>query len=94
MKFFSSSDGYYVALLEVDPAIFEEEPCECGSEHAHAQAEEPCECGSEHEMEEDDEYPGIILARVVTDANGEVDIQVPSDEDFEKAKAVYEALEV
>ena len=58
----------YVALLEVDPSIFEEE--------------------------DEEEEPNIILAKVVTDENGEVDIQVPTDAEFEKALKVYEALEV
>jgi hypothetical protein len=84
----------YVALLEVDPAIFseEEEECGCGHEHAHVHDEE-CVCGHDHGEEDDDEEPNIILAKVVTDANGEVDIQVPTDEEFEKARIAYEALE-
>jgi hypothetical protein len=73
----------YVALLEVDPAIFEE-------------GEEECGCGHDHDLENEDEEgePNIILARIVTDENGEVDIQVPTDAEFEKALKVYEALEV
>ena len=90
----------YVALLEVDPAIFEEEDEDCdhtqehdhGHEHIHAHGEE-CSCGHEHGEEEEDE-PNIILAKIVTDENGEVDIQVPTDAEFEKAVKVYEALEV
>ena len=70
----------YVALLEVDPAIFSEEEEECG-------------CGHDHEEEDEDEGPNIILAKIVTDANGEVDIQVPTDEEFEKARIAYEALD-
>ena len=70
----------YVALLEVDPAIFSEEDEECG-------------CGHDHEEEDEDEETNIILAKIVTDANGEVDIQVPTDEEFEKARIAYEALE-
>ena len=95
----------YVALLEVDPAIFEEgdEACGCGCEHGHAHGDAPahvpaeaCGCGHEHEQvaeEDDKEEPNIILAKIVTDENGEVDIQVPNDEEFEKAVKVYEALE-
>ena len=70
----------YVALLEVDPAIFSEEDEECG-------------CGHDHEEEDEDEEPNIILAKIVTDANGDVDIQVPTDEEFEKARIAYEALD-
>jgi ABC-type nickel/cobalt efflux system permease component RcnA len=87
----------FVALLEVDPAIFseEEEECGCGHDHAHAHVhDEECGCGHEHEEEDEDEETNIILAKIVTDANGEVDIQVPTDEEFEKARIAYEALEV
>ena len=83
----------YVALLEVDPAIFDEEAEECGCEaheHAHAHAE-TCGCGHDHD--EDDEEPNIILARIVTDENGETDLQELTDEEFEKAVKVYESLE-
>ena len=93
----------YVALLEVDPAIFDEEEseeCDCGHghehvhghEHAHAHGEE-CGCGDDL-GEEDEDEPNIILAKIVTDENGEVDIEVPTDAEFEKAVKVYEALEV
>ena len=71
----------YVALLEVDPSIFEEE-------------DEECSCGHDHAEKDEEEEPNIILAKVVTDENGEVDIQVPTDAEFEKALKVYEALEV
>ena len=86
----------YVALLEVDPAIFseEEEECDCGHDHAHAHVhDEECGGGHDNEEEEEDEEPNIILAEIVTDANGEVDIQVRTDEEFEKAKIAYEALD-
>ena len=86
----------YVALLEVDPAIFseEDEECGCGHDHAHAHVhDEECGCGHDHEEEDEDEELNIILAKIVTDANGEVDIQVPTDEEFEKARIAYEALE-
>ena len=94
----------YVALLEVDPAIFEEdeeegheEGCGCGHEHemahSHVHAEEECGCGHDHDEAEEEDEPNIILAKIVTDENGEVDIQVPTDEEFEKAAKVYEALE-
>ena len=87
----------YVALLEVDPAIFdeeEEEECDCGHDHAHAHVhEEECGCGHDHAELDEDEEPNIILAKIVTDENGEVDIQVPTDEEFEKARIAYEALD-
>lgn len=82
----------YVALIEVDPAIFaEDEECGCGHDHVHDAA---CGCRHDHsEDEEEEEETNIILARIVTDENGEVDIQVPSDDEFEKARQVYENLE-
>ena len=86
----------YVALLEVDPAIFsdEDEECDCGHDHVHAHVhDEECDCGHDHEAEDEDEQPNIILAKIVTDENGEVDIQVPTDEEFEKARIAYEALD-
>ena len=82
----------YVALLEVDPSIFEEGEEECDCDHDHIRHEE-CDCGHEHAAGEEDEEPNIILAKIVTDENGEIDIQVPSDEEFEKARIAYEALE-
>ena len=86
----------YVALLEVDPNIFAEEEEECGCEHEHEHVRqhahgEACDCGHDH-AEEDDE-PNIILAKIVTDANGEVDLEELTDEEFEKAVKVYESLE-
>lgn len=97
---FKVGEDDYVALLEVDPAIFEEgeDECDCGHEHGqeHAHAHEhgdECGCGHEHGDEDEDEEPNIILAKIVTDADGEVDIQVPTDEEFEKARKAYEALE-
>ncbi|MBR1590472.1 MAG: hypothetical protein IJ657_05305 [Acidaminococcaceae bacterium] len=86
----------YVALLEVDPAMFDEgeEECGCGHEHAAHEHTEACGCGHDHDAEEtEEEELNIILAKIVTDENGEVDIQVPSDAEFEKAKIAYEALE-
>lgn len=93
---FKVGEDDYVALLEVDPAIFseEEEECDCGHDHAHAHVhDEECGCGHDHEEEDEDEEPNIILAKIVTDANGDVDIQVPTDAEFEKAKIAYEALD-
>ena len=93
---FKVGEDDYVALLEVDPAIFseEEEECDCGHDHVHAHVhDEECGCGHDHEEEDEDEEPNIILAKIVADANGEVDIQVPTDEEFEKARIAYEALE-
>lgn len=86
----------YVALLEVDPAIFEDGEEECGCEHEHEHAHvhaETCGCGHDHADEDEDEEPNIILAKVVTDANGETDLQELTDEEFEKAVKVYESLE-
>ena len=93
---FKVGEDDYVARLEVDPAIFseEEEECDCGHDHAHAHVhDEECGCGHDHEEEDEDEEPNIILAKIVTDANGDVDIQVPTDAEFEKAKIAYEALD-
>ena len=93
---FKVGEDDYVDLLDVDPAIFseEEEECDCGHDHAHAHVhDEECGCGHDHEEEDEDEEPNIILAKIVTDANGEVDIQVPTDEEFEKARIAYEALD-
>ena len=93
---FKVGEDDYVALLEVDPAIFSEEAeeCDCGHDHAHAHVhDEECGCGHDHEEEDEDEAPNIILAKIVTDANGDVDIQVPTDEEFEKARIAYEALD-
>ena len=93
---FKVGEDDYVALLEVDPAIFseEEEECDCGHDHAHAHVhDEDCGCGHDHEEEDEDDEPNIILAKIVTDANGDVDIQVPTDAEFEKAKIAYEALD-
>ena len=93
---FKVGEDDYVALLEVDPAIFseEEEECDCGHDHAHAHVhDEECGCGHDHEEEDEDDEPNIILAKIVTDANGDVDIQVPTDAEFEKARIAYEALD-
>ena len=71
----------YVALLEVDPAIFEEEEeeCGCGHEHEHAHVHaETCGCGHDHAEEDEDEEPNIILAKVVTDENGETEENPPT----------------
>ena len=89
----------YVALLEVDPSIFveEEEKCGCGHEHEHEHVHAHpqgavCGCGHDH-AEEDEEEPNIILAKVVTDENGEIDLEELTDAEFEKAVKVYESLE-
>jgi len=88
----------YVALLEVDPDIFAEEEEACGCEHEHEHVHqhahgEACGCGHDHAEEDEDEEPNIILAKIVTDANGEVDLEELTDEEFEKAVKVYESLE-
>lgn len=96
----------YVALLEVDPAIFEGENEEHGHDHVHGNehdhtyaCSEECDCGHHHDyghahaVEDVEEEPNIILAKIVTDVNGEVDIEVPTDKEFEKAVKVYESLE-
>ena len=93
---FKVGEEEYVALLEVDPAIFaeEEEECGCGHEHAHEHVHaEACGCGHDHAEEDEDEEPNIILAKVVTEENGETDLQELTDEEFEKAVKVYESLE-
>ena len=93
---FKVGDDDYVALLEVDPAIFseEEDGCDCGCDHDHAHVhDEECGCGHDHGEEDEDEETNIILAKIVTDENGDVDIQVPTDEEFEKARIAYEALD-
>ena len=93
---FKVGEEEYVALLEVDPAIFEEEEeeCGCGHEHEHEHVHaETCGCGHDHAEEDEDEEPNIILAKVVTDENGETDLQELTDEEFEKAVKVYESLE-
>ena len=49
---FKVGEDDYVALLEVDPAIFSEEAeeCDCGHDHAHAHVhDEDCGCGHDHE---------------------------------------------
>lgn len=73
---FKVGKDVYVALLEVDPNIFNEEYN-----------------GSHNNTKATEEAPNIILAKIVTDKNGEVDIRVPTDEEFEKAQKVYESLE-
>ena len=73
---FKVDKDVYVALLEVDPNIFNEE---YDGGHDNPKAKE--------------EPPNIILAKTVTEENGEVDIQIPTDEEFEKAQKVYESLE-
>ena len=85
----------YVALLEVDPSVFsEEEDCECGCDHDHGHAHNhEHEHTSIQEDEDGEDGPNIILAKIVEDGNGDVDIQVPSDEEFEQAKLVYESLD-
>ena len=92
---FKVGEEEYVALLEVDPAIFEEEEeCGCGHEHEHEHVHaETCGCSHDHAGEDEDEEPNIILAKVVTDENGETDLQELTDEEFEKAVKVYESLE-
>ena len=91
---FKAGNDDYVALLEVDPAIFDEGEEECGHEHAAYGHAVSCGYGHDHDAEEtEEEELNIILAKIVTDENGEVDIQVPSDAEFEKAKIAYEALE-
>ena len=95
---FKEGKDDYVALLEVDPAIFEEseEECGCGHKHVHEHTHgTACGCGHEHDNSEEgeEEEPNIILAKIITDENGEIDIQVPTDAEFERALKVYEALE-
>lgn len=114
---FKVGEDQYAALIEVDPALFEEgeegwhehhhehgEGC-CGHHHEHGEEGrhehhhehgEGC-CGHHHGHEpehghDEEEEVNIILAKITEDENGEIDIQVPTDEEFEKAVAAYEAL--
>ena len=74
----------FAALLEVDPSIFDEEAQEECCEQHHV-TEDEAEDDSEEEV-------NIILAKIIEDESGEIDIQVPTDAEFEKARLAYEAL--
>lgn len=72
----------------------------CGQHHAqedeHSHHADGC-CGRHHAMEDKaeedrEEEANIILAKIIEDENGEIDIQVPTDAEFEKARLAYEAL--
>ena len=73
------------AADEVDEAADEDEEtetCSCGCYHHHADDEDD-------ENYEDD---NIIIARIDTDENGEEVYVGPTDEEFTKVRAAYEAL--
>ena len=91
----------FAALLEVDPSIFDEEAQEECCEQHHNQAGQPHHtdgCCEQHHVTEDEaeddseEEVNIILAKIIEDESGEIDIQVPTDAEFEKARRAYEAL--
>ena len=90
-------DKNFAILVAFDP---EEAGDEADEEEAGAQEEETCSCGCHHhheaeagtqevEAEEDD---NIIIARIDTDENGEEVYVGPTDEEFAKVRAAYEAL--
>lgn len=107
---FKAGEDQYAALIEVDPAMFEEHEGSSlhhvdGEAHDHHRHEHDECCGHHHEHgeggrhhhchehgEDGEEEVNIILAKIMEDENGEIDIQVPTDEEFEKAAAAYEAL--
>jgi hypothetical protein len=72
----------YAALFEVDPALFDED-----HEHDHDHEEE-----HDHDQEDEFEPDNLVIAKMVELEDGSVDIQVPTDEEFEVAKAEYERL--
>lgn len=85
----------FAALLEVDPSIFDEEAQEECCEQHHNQAGQPHHtdgCCEQHHVTEDEaeddseEEVNIILAKIIEDESGEIDIQVPTDAEFEKAR--------
>ena len=63
------------------------ETCSCGCHHHHAEGE-----AEDDEDYEDDEDDNIIIARIDTDENGEEVYVGPTDEEFTKVRAAYEAL--
>lgn len=67
---------------EADDEAAETETCSCGCHHHHADDEDD-------ENYEDD---NIIIARIDTDENGEEVYVGPTDEEFTKVRAAYEAL--
>lgn len=71
----------YAAFFEVDPEFFDE-----GHDHDHDHNHDD----HDHEDEEEFEPDNLIIAKMVELEDGSVDIQVPTDEEFEAAKAEYE----
>ena len=94
---FNVGSDVFVAMFEVDPAVFfDEDAEEHEHEHQHGEGAEGCGCGHDHhhEPEEEEEFEpdNVIIAKMVETEDGDVDIGVPTDEEFAKAKAVYEKL--
>ena len=96
---FPVGQDMFAALLEVDPSVFEEEAgdCCCGRHHDHEKEPLPAEAGCDgnpvtEDEAENEEDINIILAKIIEDENGEIDIRVPTDAEFEKARLAYEAL--
>ena len=60
---FKAGNDNYVALLEVDPAIFDEGEEECGHEHAAYGHAVSCGCGHDHAAEEteEEEIPKVAI---------------------------------
>jgi uncharacterized protein YrzB (UPF0473 family) len=90
----------FAVLVGFDPEEAGDEADE--AEEADEEAEdaaktETCSCGCHHhhdegEAEDDDEDDNIIIARIDTDENGEEVYVGPTDEEFVKVRAAYEAL--
>ncbi len=57
------------------------------------ECEEGCDCHEHHHDEECDCEDNVVLARVVFDEDGNPEYIAPTEEEFEEAKAAYEALE-
>ena len=49
---------------------------------------EGCDCGGDCDCEDDD----VIIAKIVTGADGEDEYIEPTDEEFEKVRAAYDKL--
>ena len=94
---FTDDEGLdHCFVVESRFKVGQDETCDCGCDHEHGHAHDLSssdECGCGHDDGEEVEEPNIILAKITEDENGEVDIQVPTDEEFEKAKSVYETLD-
>ncbi len=92
---FNVGSDVFVAMFEIDPAVFfAEDGEEHGHPHQHGEGAEPCGCGHDHHHGPEEEFDpdNVIIAKMVETEDGSVDIDVPTDEEFAKAKAVYEKL--